>query len=92
MLESIWDYANEKLIEAGESETFRIRHLDYFLRFAEDAAPKIRGPEQREWLERVEQEKFNIRYALDDAAELPGQVPKGLRLLAATRRFVEVRA
>ena len=91
MLESIWDYANEKLIEAGEAEIFRIRHLDYFLRFAEDAAPKIRGPEQREWLEVVEQEEFNIRYALDAAAELPGQATKGLRLLAATQRFVEVR-
>ncbi len=90
ILESIWDYANEKLVQAGEAEMFRIRHLDYFLQFAEDAAPKLRGPEQREWLERVEQEKFNIRYALD-ATKLAGQVPKGLRLLAATRRFVEVR-
>ncbi len=90
ILESIWDYANEKLIEAGESEMFRIRHLDFFLKFAEDAAPKIRGPQQLEWLERVEQESYNLRYALD-AAELPGQVPKGLRLLAATQRFVEVR-
>ena len=91
MLESIWDYANEKLIAAGEAETYRIRHLDYFLRFAEDAAPKIRGPEQREWLEIVGHEGYNIRYALDAAAELPGQAAKGLRLLAATQRFIEVR-
>ncbi|HSI65475.1 MAG TPA: adenylate/guanylate cyclase domain-containing protein [Candidatus Saccharimonadia bacterium] len=91
ILESIWDCANEKLIAAGESEIFRIRHLDYFLQFAEDAAPKIRGPQQREWLEIVEQEEFNLRYALEAAAELPGQVSKGLRLLAATQRFVEVR-
>jgi predicted ATPase/class 3 adenylate cyclase len=91
MLESIWDYANEKLVAAGEAETYRIRHLDYFLRFAEDAAPKIRGPEQREWLEIVEREGYNIRYALDAAAELPGQAAKGLRLLAATQRFIEVR-
>jgi predicted ATPase/class 3 adenylate cyclase len=91
ILESIWDYANEKLIAAGEAETFRIRHLDYFLRRAENAAPRIRGPEQREVLKMVEQEEFNIRYALDAAIELPGQVAKGLRLLAATERFVEVR-
>jgi predicted ATPase/class 3 adenylate cyclase len=91
MLESIWDYANEKLIAAGEAETFRIRHLDYFLRFAGDAAPKLHGPGQLEWLDVVEQEGFNIRYALDAAAELPGQAGKGLRLLAATQRFVEVR-
>ena len=91
ILESIWDYANEKLIEAGESEIFRIRHLDFFLKFAEDAAPKIRGPQQLEWLGRVEQESYNLRYAVDAATELPGQVPKGLRLLAAMQRFIEVR-
>ncbi len=91
ILESIWDYANEKLIAAGESEIFRVRHLDYILHFAEDAAPRICGPPQREWLELVEQEEFNIRYALEASAELPGQVSKGLRLLAATQRFVEVR-
>lgn len=91
ILESIWDYANEKLIAADESDLFRIRHLDYFLKFAEDAAPKIRGPQQQEWLERVEIEEFNLRYALDAAAELPGQASKGLRLLTATQRFIEVR-
>lgn len=91
ILESIWDYANEKLIAADESDLFRIRHLGFFLQFAEDAAPKIRGPEQREWLERIESEEFNIRYALEAAAELPGQAPKGLRLLTATQRFIEVR-
>lgn len=91
MLESIWDYANEKLIDAGEAETYRIRHLDFYLRITEDAIPKVIGPEQREWLRRLEPEEFNVRYALDAAAELPGQLTKGLRLLIATQRFVEVR-
>jgi predicted ATPase/class 3 adenylate cyclase len=91
ILESIWEYANEKLVEAGESEMFRIRHLDYFLNLAEMAAPQMCGPGQRETLARVAGEEFNIRYALDAAAELPGQVSKGLRLLAAMQRFVEVR-
>ena len=91
MLESIWDYANEKLNEAGEAEAFRIRHLDHFLRFAEDAAPKIRGPEQKDWLEIVAQEGYNLRYALDAANNLSGQTAKGLRMMAASQRFVEVR-
>jgi predicted ATPase/class 3 adenylate cyclase len=91
ILESIWDYANEKLIAAGESETFRIRHLDYFLKFAEELSPKTLGPEQKRWLDVIWEEGFNIRYALDAAAEIPGQADKGLRLLAATQRFVEVR-
>lgn len=91
ILESIWDYANEKLIAANEAETFRIKHLDYFLRRAEAAAPKLCGRDQQATLEIVQQEEFNIRYALDAATELPGQVTKGLRLLVATQRFVEVR-
>lgn len=91
MLESIWDYAREKLNEAGEAAVFRERHLDYFLRFAEDVAPKIRGPEQREWLARVEQEDINLRFAVESSEELPGLIPKGLRLITAIQRFVEVR-
>ncbi|HSJ05028.1 MAG TPA: adenylate/guanylate cyclase domain-containing protein, partial [Verrucomicrobium sp.] len=91
ILESIWDYANEKLADAGEVERFRIRHLDYFLNFAREAAPKIRGHGQREWLESVAQEEFNIRFALEAALELTGQVPKGLRLVSSTQRYVEVR-
>ncbi len=91
ILESIWDYSHEKLVEAGEVATYRERHLDYFLRFAEEAAPHIRGREQRSWLARLELEEFNVRYALDASKELPGQIQKGLRLLTAAQRFFEVR-
>lgn len=91
MLESIWDYASEKLSEANESRIYRERHLDYFLRFMEEAAPKLRGPAQREWLARVEQEDINVRFAVEASEEIPGQIPKGLRLLTAFQRFVEVR-
>ena len=38
MLETVRQYANEKLIEAGESENLRDRHLEYFLNLAETAA------------------------------------------------------
>ena len=91
ILESIWDYSHEKLVEAGEVAPFRERHLDYFLRFAEEAEPHIRGHEQRRWLVRLEREEFNLRYALEASSELPGQIQKGLRMLAATQRFFEVR-
>ena len=91
MLESIWDYAHEKLVAAGEAGVVRERHLDYFLRFIEDAAPRMLGPAQREWLGRVEMEEYNVRYAIEASGELPGLIPKGLRLLTALQRFVEVR-
>ncbi len=91
LLESVWDYTNEKLAESGERDTFRARHLDYFLKFAEEAEEKISGPEQQAWLERLGQEDMNIRFALEASSELPGQVKKGLRLVVATQRFAEVR-
>jgi tetratricopeptide (TPR) repeat protein len=91
MLESLWDYANEKLIEAGESDAYRVRHLDYFLKYAEESEARIMGPEQKQWLPRMEPEDFNFRYAVEASIELPGQVAKGLRLLAAIARHIEVR-
>ena len=91
MLESLWDYTQEKLSDAGETARFRERHLDYFLRFAEEMEPRITGADQREWLARMEPEEINLRFAVEASWELPGQVEKGLRLLAATQRFVEVR-
>lgn len=91
MLESIWDYANEKLIAAGESAHFRERHLKYFVEFTEKAAPQLSGPQQREWLERTELEVINVRFGVETAEELPGLTQYGLRLLIAVERFIEVR-
>ncbi len=91
MLESLWDYTHEKLVEAGEEARLRERHMDYFLKFAEEAEAGVTGADQRQWLERMELEEINLRFAVEASVELPGQVQKGLRLLAATARFVEVR-
>ena len=91
MLESVWDYTREKLAEAGETDAIRQRHLDYFLKFAEDLEEKITGPEQLHWLARMEEDSVNLHFAVETSLELAGQVQKGLRLIAAARRFVEVR-
>jgi predicted ATPase/class 3 adenylate cyclase len=91
MGESLWDYSNEKLEAAGESTRYRERHLDYFVRFAEEAAPQIVGPDQADWLKRLEPEDVNLRFATEASWELPAQVEKGLRLLTAVARFIEVR-
>ena len=61
MMETIRQYARDKLLESGESEQIRTRHLDFFLRVAEEAEPKPRGPEQHDWLERFDIEHDNLR-------------------------------
>jgi DNA-binding NarL/FixJ family response regulator len=69
MLEPVRQYASEKLEEEGEAEEARRRHADFFLALAEDAEAKLRGPEDREWLERLEEEHDNMRAALSWALE-----------------------
>jgi predicted ATPase len=44
-LETIRQYAREKLLESGEEAQVRDRHLAFFLQFAEETYPKLRGPE-----------------------------------------------
>src|SRR5690348_458475 len=51
MLETIREFAAEQLSAAGEAEQPRSGHAGYFLALAEQAAPKLTGPEQKAWLE-----------------------------------------
>ena len=64
MLETIHEYAREKLQESGEAEALQREHALYFMRLAEEAEPHLRGEHQQEWLERLEDEFDNIRAAL----------------------------
>jgi len=64
LLETVRQYAREKLLEANEAEIYFWRHRDWFLRLAEQAAPKLRGREQLEWCERLDLEIENLRAAL----------------------------
>ena len=91
-LESVWNYAREKLAEAGESDLLRTRHLEYFLRIAEEAAPNLLERDQFAWSERLRPEFYNFRYALDASLEVAELAPKGLRLATALGRFWEVRS
>ena len=62
--ETIRQYARDKLYESGEAEKIRDHHLEFFLRFAEEAEPKLRSAEQLEWLDRLQTEHDNLRTAL----------------------------
>jgi predicted ATPase len=43
LLETARQYASDRLVESGESDTIRDRHRDYFVAFADEAAPKLSG-------------------------------------------------
>jgi predicted ATPase len=69
MLETVRQYARDRLLESGEEEQWRDRHLAYFLAVAEEAEPKLTGTQPRNWLERLEREHDNLRSALTRAAD-----------------------
>jgi predicted ATPase/DNA-binding CsgD family transcriptional regulator len=64
MLETIRQYAAERLLEAGEEDPLRSRHLEHFLALAEHAATFERRPGQADWLERLEADHDDLRAAL----------------------------
>lgn len=66
MLDTIREYALEKLEAAGESDRVRQAHFNFFLKLAEAAEPKLmRGRDQASWLDRLEIERENLRAALE---------------------------
>ncbi len=64
LLETVRQYAGDKLDLVRETERTQLRHLWHFLAIAEEAEPHCRGIEQSEWLDRLEAEHDNIRSAL----------------------------
>jgi tetratricopeptide (TPR) repeat protein len=64
LLDTIREYAIEQLTAHGEEEEARQAHLAHFLALAEEAEPRLRGPEQLVWLARLEREHDNLRAAL----------------------------
>ncbi|MEV1242554.1 BTAD domain-containing putative transcriptional regulator [Nonomuraea sp. NPDC049750] len=73
LLESVGVYCAERLAEAGEHRRIAARHARYYTALAERA--DLRGPRQRQWLERLDAETANLRLALSG--------PEPLRLVNA---------
>jgi predicted ATPase/Tfp pilus assembly protein PilF len=69
MLETVHEFAREKLGESPEADEIKRAHAEYFLTLAEDAYPELKGANQLEWLERLEAEHDNMRAALSWALE-----------------------
>jgi predicted ATPase/class 3 adenylate cyclase len=90
MLETIREYALERLAEAPDAEAVRARHAARFLGLAEEAAPHLLRIERRTWLGRLEHEHDNLRAAFDFCAG-SGRITEALRLAAALWRFWQFR-
>jgi tetratricopeptide (TPR) repeat protein len=91
MLETIREYAAERLDESGEAEELRRRHADWFLALAEEAEPHLEGADARVWLDRLEGDYDNVRAALDHLAA-SGLTKLAFRLVGAMWVFWRDRA
>jgi tetratricopeptide (TPR) repeat protein len=97
LLETIRQFAQERLVESGEAEAFRWRHAEQYLWLAEEAEPRLFTPDSRAWLDRLEREQDNLRALLGwvvEAAASPWgdkAVDHGLRLGWALRLYWQTR-
>lgn len=82
LLESVAAYGRERADAAGELTRLRACHGCYYATVAERAAPQLRGPGQRAWLERLDAETGNLRSAFEAAAS-DGDPALALRLVNA---------
>jgi predicted ATPase/class 3 adenylate cyclase len=69
MLETVRQYARDRLVAAGEASALRTRHLEHYALLAREAAAALRGPDEVMWLHRLDPEVDNLRAALDWAFE-----------------------
>jgi predicted ATPase/serine/threonine protein kinase len=90
MLETIREYALERLEASGEKASTKRAHAAYCLVLAEEAATEQSGEDGAEWLERFGLEHDNFRAALEWLTET-ADAEWGLRLGAALFRFWETR-
>jgi len=87
MLETIRQYARERLLESGDAERIQNRHLEFFLQWAEQVEPEVHGPRQLEWLNRVEAEHDSLRAALEWSLAQAEGGEASLRLAGALFSF-----
>lgn len=85
LLETVRQYARDKLLESGEGEDVRNKHLAYFLELVEAAEPHLEGFEYLEWSAKLNNEYDNIRAALEWG--LTKDIEAALRLVGTISFF-----
>lgn len=86
MLETLQEYAWERLIADGDVQTMRRRHAEYFAQLAERAEPELRQAQQWRWFRLLEAEHENMRTALIWSRD-DGDSTLGVRLAGALCLF-----
>jgi predicted ATPase len=80
MLQTVREYAGQRLVESGEAAQVQRWHAESFLALAEQANLYVRTASRREWIDRLEAEYDNLRAAHEWFNSQPDRVPDDLRL------------
>ncbi len=88
LLETVRQYALERLAESGEEAKVRDRHLEFYVALAQRAGSEIRGPKQDAWHERLDAERDNVLLAFSHARSAPGGGAAGLALLGGLNLWI----
>ncbi len=80
LLETVRQYALERLAESGDEADTRDRHLGFYVELAERARPELNGPKQAAWAARLDAERENILLAFAHARSAPGGAPAALAM------------
>lgn len=89
LLETLREYALERLETDGQTEVVRKRHLEYYLGLVESIEPGPKEPNLPAWMKALEEEHDNLRAALQWALE-HGEVETALRIAGAIWRFWQI--
>jgi predicted ATPase/class 3 adenylate cyclase/DNA-binding winged helix-turn-helix (wHTH) protein len=89
LLETVREYAAEKLSELGRAEEAptRAAHAHFFLALAEEAAPHLSGADQARWFEVVDSERDNLRAAVAHFVSDESTIDEALRIGSSLRDF-----
>lgn len=87
-LETLREFAHEKLKAGGELERMRQRHAEYYMKFMETARPHLsQGSDQTYWLDRVEEEHNNLRAVLAWIIETPARATAATEFVLMMSNF-----
>jgi predicted ATPase len=85
MLDTVREFAAESAVDGEDLAVLERRHARYFLAYCEHAAERAARTDQREWLDRLAQERGNIRLAFERLLHA-GAADEALRVAIAFAR------
>ncbi|UCH59259.1 MAG: tetratricopeptide repeat protein [Anaerolineales bacterium] len=91
LLETIRQYAYERLAEFQEIDTYTYRHADYFSHMVDEAYPGLWGSKQSFWLQKLDAEQDNLYAALDWLASNTENKTMFLHLAGSLWKYWEIR-